>query len=120
MSTNHHHFNYIELPATDLAEMKRFYGEIFDWTFIDYGPTYAAIQGAGVDGGFDADSGRESVGGNGALVVLYSNALEQTRADVEKSGGSISVAPFDFPGGRRFHFIDPSGNELAIWTTAEE
>jgi len=116
MTSNHHKFNYIELPAIDLVLMKTFYGKAFGWTFVDYGETYAAIQGAGIDGGFDADSNHDPVGGNGALVILYSDDLEQSLEDVKTAGGSISVAPFDFPGGRRFHFTDPSGNELAIWT----
>lgn len=98
--------------------MKQFYGKAFGWTFVDYGPTYAAIEGAGVDGGFDAESEREVVGGKGTLIVLYSDDLEQSLLAVTEAGATISVAPFDFPGGRRFHFIDPSGNELAIWTKA--
>ncbi len=113
----HHHFHYIELPATDLAAMKAFYGEAFDWTFQDWGDTYVAIQGAGVDGGFDAESERKP-STNGALVILYSKDLEKSLSAVEKAGGKISIVPFAFPGGRRFHFIDPSGNELAIWTEA--
>jgi len=119
MTNNHHHFNYIELPAKDLPAMKQFYGEVFGWTFVDYGEPYAAIEGAGIDGGFDADSGRESISGSGTLVVLYSNNLLASLKSVTNAGGQICVEPFDFPGGRRFHFIDPSGNELAIWTAAE-
>jgi len=118
MAGNHHLINYIELPAKDLSKMKAFYGKVFGWTFVDYGETYAAFQGAGLDGGFDADSNNDPVGGNGALVILYSENLEQSLANVTAAGGIISVDPFDFPGGRRFHFTDPSGNELAIWTTS--
>lgn len=122
MKENHHKFNYIELPATDMAAMKAFYGAVFGWTFIDYGPDYASFQGAGLDGGFDADP--EVVGGrkpstNGALVILYSDDLKASESQIHQAGGTISVEPFDFPGGRRFHFTDPSGNELAVWTTTQ-
>lgn len=111
--------NYIELPATDLAASKAFYASAFGWTYVDYGPTYAAFQGAGIDGGLDADSDRKP-GKNGALVVLYAENLEDSQAAIEVAGGKISVPIFDFPGGRRFHFTDPSGNELAVWTTEAE
>ncbi len=114
----HHHFNYIELPATDLSQMKAFYAACFGWTYIDYGPSYAAITGAGVDGGLDGAADRKP-SDQGALVVLYSDDLDATEAGVIKAGGEISLAQFDFPGGRRFHFKDPSGNELAVWTTTE-
>ncbi len=121
METNHHTFNYIELPTINMAPMKAFYAKVFGWTFIDYGPTYASFQGAGLDGGFDANP--NAVGGrqpsaNGALVILYSDDLESSEKIIRDAGGVISVKPFDFPGGRRFHFTDPSGNELAVWTKA--
>ena len=116
MSENlHHGFNYIELPAVDLAAMKAFYGQAFDWTFQDWGDVYVAIQGAGIEGGFDKTMERKPTR-DGVLVILYSKDLIATQKSVEKAGGTISVAPFDFPGGRRFHFVDPSGNELAVWT----
>ena len=115
----HHHFNYIELPASDLSVMKSFYGAAFGWTFQDWGDTYVAIHGAGVEGGFDSDSGQRKPSRQGALVILFSQDLPATEKSVVNAGGEISVAPFDFPGGRRFHFVDPSGNELAVWTPAE-
>lgn len=118
--SKHHTINYIELPANDLAAMKAFYGAVFGWTFIDYGPTYASFKSAGIDGGFDADSGRRKPSTEGALVILGSDDLVQSEKDVIAHGGVVSVAPFDFPGGRRFHFIDPSGNELAIWTETKD
>jgi len=120
MENAHHTLNYIELPATDLPAMKAFYGAAFGWTFIDYGPTYASFQGAGLDGGFDAHSDHKPVGGNGALVILISDNLEQSEDAVKAAGGVISRAIFAFPGGRRFHFIDPSGNELAVWAHVPE
>ena len=112
----HHHFNYIELPATDLSAMKSFYGSVFDWTFVDWGDTYVAIHGAGVEGGFDGDSGQRQPSDQGTLVILYSNDLLASEKAVLDAGGIISVPAFDFPGGRRFQFTDPSGNELGVWT----
>lgn len=111
--------NYIELPVTDIAASKAFYAAAFGWTYIDYGPTYASFQGAGIDGGLDADSDRKP-SKNGALVVLHSKNLEAAQASVEAAGGKITVPIFTFPGGRRFHFTDPNGNELAVWTTVAD
>ncbi len=121
MSSTHHHFNYIELPASDLAAMKSFYGKAFDWTFQDWGDTYVAIKGAGVDGGFDAASAGRAPSNQGTLVILHSDDLIASEKSVSDAGGVISVPAFDFPGGRRFHFTDPSGNELGVWSpTIEE
>lgn len=117
--STHHHFNYIELPATDLKALKAFYGSVFGWTFQDWGETYVAIHGAGVDGGFDADSQRRP-SDQGALVILHSDDLEASEKAVVSAGGKISVPIFSFPGGRRFHFVDPNGNELAVWTAESE
>ena len=113
--TNALKINYIELPVTDLAASKEFYASAFGWTYVDYGPTYAAFQGAGIDGGLDAESDRKPSDA-GALVVLYAKDLEAALASVEKAGGTITVPIFSFPGGRRFHFKGPSGNELAVWS----
>ena len=110
----HHGIDYIEITVLDVAEAKRFYGAAFGWTFNDYGPDYAGINGPEREvGGFRKDG---SVAGGGPLVVLYSQTLDDTLAKVEKAGGRIVKAPFEFPGGRRFHFSDPSGNELAVWS----
>jgi len=117
--STHHSFNYIELPATDLKPMKAFYGAAFDWTFQDWGETYVAIHGAGVDGGFDADSDRKPTK-HGALVILHSDDLYASEQSVIAAGGKITVPIFSFPGGQRFHFTDPSGNELGVWTAAVE
>ena len=111
----HHHFHYIELPSTDNKAMKAFYGKAFDWTFQDWGDTYVAIHGAGVEGGFDQASDRNP-SDQGALVILYSDDLIASEASVIEAGGILSVPAYDFPGGRRFHFKDPSGNELGVWT----
>lgn len=105
--------DYLEMPATGgtLDSVKSFYSAAFGWTFTDYGPTYAAYD-EGLEGGFDA--AREG-GVTKPLPVLYSETLEATVAAVEEAGGSIVRPIFAFPGGRRFHFIDPAGNELAVW-----
>ena len=113
---SHHQIDYIEFGVTDMAEARRFYGEVFGWSFTDYGPDYAGIQrpGGGEAGGFTPH--REVVPG-GPLVILYSDSLDATLERVRGAGGEITTEPFSFPGGRRFHFRDPSGNELAVWST---
>ncbi|WP_311029314.1 VOC family protein [Mesorhizobium koreense] len=102
-------FDYLEMQATGgtLDSTKSFYSRAFGWSFTDYGPTYAAFS-EGLDGGFQADAGE-------ALPVLYSENLEATKDAVEAAGGKIVRPIFAFPGGRRFHFTDPAGNELAVW-----
>lgn len=105
--------DYVEFPGADLGEIKRFYGQAFGWSFQDYGPGYVAFEGQGTDGGFAADpEDRPAV----PLVVLYARDLEALEARVRAAGGVITRAIFSFPGGRRFHFRDPSGNELAMWS----
>src|SRR6185312_16219166 len=106
-------FDYLEMPATGgtLDATKSFYSRALSWTFIDYGPTYAAFS-EGLDGGFQADAAEAPPK---PLPVLYSEDLEATREAVEVAGGRIARPIFSFPGGRRFHFIDPAGNELAVW-----
>ena len=118
--SDHHHFNYIELPTTDMAAMKAFYADVFGWGYVDYGPGYAAITGAGMDGGFDANAGARKPSDQGALIVLYSDDLDASEQAVKQANGVITVPIFDFPGGRRFHFKDPNGNELAVWTKLPE
>ena len=115
MAQVHHTIDYIELAAVDLAEAKRFYGDAFGWKFNDYGPGYAGIQavGDGEVGGIRQD---DAVRTGGPLVILYSSDLEASLEAVKEAGGRISKEPFSFPGGRRFHFEDPSGNELAVWS----
>jgi len=105
--------DYIEFPGLDLTDTKRFYGEAFGWTFADYGPDYVAFEGQGADGGFWSDAA-EAPGK--PLVVLYAHDLEAMAAKVEGAGGALTRPIFAFPGGRRFHFRDPSGNELAVWS----
>ena len=110
--------NYVELPIKDMAASKAFYTAVFGWSYTDYGPTYAAIDNAGVDGGLDAESDREP-SKTGALIVMLTDDLYAAQARIEDAGGEITVPVFEFPGGQRFHFTDPSGNELAVWTIAE-
>lgn len=105
--------DYIELPGTDLPATKKFYREVFDWSFTDYGPDYVAFEACGRDGGFNAE--RKVVAGGGPLVVLYARNLEAMEAKVVAAGGEI-VGHEEFPGGRRFYFRDPNGNELAVWS----
>ncbi|WP_411358664.1 VOC family protein [Pseudidiomarina salilacus] len=108
--------NYIELPATNIEATKKFFADAFGWSFVDYGPDYAAIQDAGLDGGFFRSDLKATTAQGSALVVLYSAELEQAQKQVEQAGGTVTKPIFDFPGGRRFHFTCPSGNEYAIWS----
>lgn len=102
--------SYIEFPAGDLVPLKDFYREALGWSFTDYGPSYAAFQ-AGLAGGFQADA---SAGLTKPLAVLYAQDLEGMEMKIRAAGGRIVQPIFSFPGGRRFHFLDPSGNELAV------
>ena len=110
----HHGIDYIEFVVTDMEESKRFYGAAFGWEFNDYGPDYAGIQKEGGEAGGLRLNSVASTGG--PLVILYSNTLDSTLAKVRDAGGKITKEPFAFPGGRRFQFQDPSGNELAVWS----
>lgn len=107
--------NYIEFPLQDVGATKAFYGAAFGWTFVDYGPDYLSFNGAGIDGGFNGEAS-VSPQGVGTLAVLYADDLEATLKAVEEAGGTITKPIFDFPGGKRFHFLDPNGNELAVWS----
>lgn len=118
MSTRlqHHSINYIELTVTDLSSAKKFYADAFDWEFNDYGSAYAGIKGSdGVEfGGLDTTSPARPAGG--PFVILYSNDLDQSIQAITAAGGQITKGPYSFPGGRRLHFTDPSGNELGVWS----
>lgn len=107
------HIDYIEFKAKDLEEIKRFYHLSFGWLFTDYGPTYVSFSKSGISGGFEKTE--ENIT-SGTLIVLYHQDLKSIKDKIIKSGGTISKDIFSFPGGRRFHFIDPSGNELAVWS----
>ena len=110
----HHGFDYVEIPAVDLQIAENFYAAAFGWRFAPYGPGYLGII---------TPDGRESGGislvgsvERGSMqIVLFSRDLDASLASVLAAGGIISRQPFDFPGGVRFHFVDPSGNELGVW-----
>jgi uncharacterized protein len=111
--------DYIELPATNIEATKRFYIQVFGWTFQDYGPDYTSFHDGRLAGGFN--TGAEPAGSGGAktrgpLIVIYASSLEDTYAKVTEAGGKIVRETFGFPGGRRFHFSDPNGNELSVWS----
>jgi len=113
---HHEKINYVEYPARDILATKAFFIKAFGWTFEDYGSEYTSFSDSGMAGGFYKSelSARVEIGS--ALVVLYSNDLESTYSKVVDAGGVILKQIFSFPGGRRFHFSEPSGNELAVWT----
>ncbi len=115
MSINHK-INYLELPAADLDSVERFYRDAFDWKFVPYGPDYLAFNDGFIDGGFYRAELSSSTENGAALVILYTEDLERSLAAVIRCGGSIVKEIFSFPGGRRFHFADPNGNELAVWS----
>ena len=106
--------DYVELPGRDMAAMKKLYGDAFGWSWVDYGPTYAAWEGAALDGGIDCDEQTRTI--DAPLVVLYAHDIEAMRDRVAAAGGRITRDIFSFPGGRRFHFADPAGNELGVWS----
>lgn len=105
--------DYVEFPATDVAKTKEFYVGVFGWEFTDYGPDYTSFNDGRMAGGFRLAGEVEK---GGALVVLYANDLDAIEAKIKIHGGMIVRETFEFPGGRRFHFTDPSGNELAVWS----
>ena len=115
---HHHKINYIEFSSPDVARAKAFYSSVFGWTFQDWGPDYASFnsESGGIDGGFAKSAASAEAGKSGPLVVLYSANLKATEEAVVKAGGTIVVPPFEFPGGRRFHFSDGAGNVLAAWS----
>ena len=105
--------DYIEFPARDVAATRRFYAEVFGWEFTDYGPEYTSFADGRLAGGFRAEP---EVRSGGPLVVIYARDLAAVERKIRDAGGTIVKDTFEFPGGRRFHFTDPSGNELAVWS----
>ena len=112
-STNDRRIDYIEMNVANIERSRAFYGKAFGWTFKDYGPNYCEFADGRLTGGFTTN-GQPAPGG--PLVILYADDLVAIRQGVEAAGGRISKAIFDFPGGQRFHFLDPDGYELAVWT----
>ena len=105
--------DYVEFPATDLTATKTFYSHVFGWKFEDYGPEYTSFTDGRLAGGFYSSP---IASARGPLVVVYAQDLEALEVKVKSAGGSIVKPIFSFPGGRRFHFTDPNGNELAVWS----
>ena len=114
----HGKINYIEFPSRDLAATKAFFEAVFGWSFVDYGPEYTAFSNEGLHGGFFKSELAATSENGSALVIFYSERLEETESKVTSAGGRIVKPIFTFPGGRRFHFTEPSGNELAVWSDA--
>lgn len=116
MTKEHEKINYVEFPASDLEATKSFFSRVFGWSFEDYGPEYSAFSGAGLDGGFYHSERKARVENGSALIVFYSDNLEETLSKIVEAGGQIVQQIFAFPGGRRFHFAEPGGNEFAVWS----
>ena len=119
MSEQHRNLSmdYIEFPATDLEATKRFYHQVLGWDFKDWGANYISFHDGRLSGGFTTEAQvAKGTGTTGVLVVLYASNLEDIYAKVQGAGGRILREMFEFPGGRRFHFADPNGNELAVWS----
>jgi hypothetical protein len=109
---HHHTISYIEFSVPSVARAKDFYAAVFGWQFTDWGEDYASFESPSVSGGFCTGV----AGGEGVLVVLYSSTLEPTLSSVVAHGGQLTREIYSFPGGRRFEFIDPSGNKMAVWS----
>lgn len=114
--SKHEKIDYVEFPAHDINKTKIFFSALFGWRFTDYGPEYTAFFDAGLNGGFFRSEQTATTDNGSALIVFYSQSLEKTLAKVEPAGGNIIKDIFSFPGGRRFHFTDPNGNEFAVWS----
>jgi hypothetical protein len=112
-SENDRRIDYIEMNVADIERSKAFYRKAFGWTFKDYGPDYCEFADGRLRGGFTT-AAKPTPGG--PLVVLYADTLEEVQRSIESAGGRISKPIFEFPGGRRFHFLDPDGYELAVWS----
>jgi hypothetical protein len=116
----HEKINYVEFPAKNIQATKSFFTEVFGWSFEDFGPDYTAFINEGLDGGFYKADLSSTVENGGALIVFYSQELGITESKIINAGGKIIRPTFSFPGGRRFHFSDPSGNEFAVWSGLNE
>ncbi len=112
----HEKINYIEYPSSDLQRTKAFFSEVFGWSFQDFGHEYIAFNDQGINGGFFKSDLCSSTSNGAALTVFYSQNLEATQDKIVKAGGTIIKPMFSFPGGRRFHFTEPAGNEFAVWS----
>ena len=118
MTNTHHAIDYVELPSPDLAASRAFYEQAFGWQFNEYGPAYAGIRSPSGDGEVGGLDGTAAPDRRGPLVLLYSDDLDGSVEAVRAAGGTIVQGPYEFPGGRRFHFTDPSGIELGVWSSS--
>jgi uncharacterized protein len=109
-TSNDRRIDYLELPVAEIGRSRDFYGKAFGWSFKDYGPEYCEFNDGRLTGGFARGTG------GGPLVILYADDLDEIQRRVEEAGGRIVKPIFSFPGGRRFHFADPDGHELAVWS----
>jgi len=114
--SQHGKLNYVEFPATNIPATKLFFEKAFGWSFEDFGSDYTAFTDQGIDGGFYKSDLTSTAENGSALLVLLSHNLEISQSNVELAGGKITKPIFSFPGGSRFHFTEPSGNELAVWS----
>jgi len=110
---DNNYIDYIELHTINIQDTKQFYSDVFGWIFTDYGGGYTSFKNSGVKGGFEKV---DQITKGATLVVIYYKDLELIKEKIINHGGNISRDIFSFPGGKRFHFIDPSGNELAVWS----
>ncbi len=108
--------SYIEFASQNLEQTKQFFTQAFGWSFQDFGDEYIAFSNQGLNGGFFKSNLSSSTRNGASLVVLYSNGLSMTQDKIKKAGGIIIKPVFSFPGGFRFHFQEPGGNELAVWS----
>ncbi len=115
----HEKINYLEFPSKDLLKTKSFFSQVFNWQFNDYGPEYSVFFGAGINGGFYLSPLNSSTKNGSALAVIYSSNITETAQKIKQAGGLIIKPIFSFPGGVRFHFTDPNGNEYAVWSEQE-
>ena len=112
-SSNDRRIDYVEFVVADIPRARSFYEKAFGWTMTDYGPEYCAFADGRLEGGFTTIG---TVSPGGPLVILYADDLAAMQTSIEAAGGRIVKPIFDFPGGRRFHFADPDGYELAVWS----
>ncbi|PIE47804.1 MAG: glyoxalase [Gammaproteobacteria bacterium] len=112
----HGKLNYVEYPALNLEKTKEFFQKSFGWEFQDFGTEYTSFFNQGLNGGFFKSELSSTTKTGGALLVFFSDNLQETLASIKNAGGIITKPVFEFPGGRRFHFIEPSGNEFAVWS----
>ena len=112
----HEKLNYVEFPSRNTEATREFFSAAFGWSFEEFGPDYCAFAEQGLDGGFYRSELYSTTLNGAALLVFYSDHLEATQAKIEAAGGKIEKPVFEFPGGRRFHFSEPSGNEFAVWS----